>query len=108
MSKENRSKTNTRYESLCDLNLLSFLWLESGSTWSSLLKKECPAVSNQPVDEKEDKFINRGISLATLTILILLGTAIWIQFPKISHTMQEVSINSVKQLLLKDYPSALK
>lgn len=106
--KKHANYSKTRYESICDLNILGFLWLESGSEWSSIIREECLTAINPPVEEEEDKSINRGVLLAVLMILALLSVATWMKFPEISQTMQEVGRNSVKQLFLKDYPSAFR
>lgn len=101
MSEKNLNNTPiTRYDSLCDLNLLGFLWLEPGSEWSSIIREDCFTTSNHSVEEGEPNLTNRIVLLSVLAILALLSAATWIQIPEISQSMQEVGKNSVKQLIL--------
>lgn len=99
---KNTNNHTTRYESLCDLNLLN-LWSLSGSDWTSIVKEEIQAATNQPTEEEESNFTNKVLSLGVLASLALLATAAWIRAPKISQAVQEVGKNSVEELLLKNY-----
>ncbi len=103
MSEEKfRNNHRIRYQSLCDLNLLS-LWSQSGSDPSSITREEYLAATNQPVEEQEPNFINQTVLLGVFATLTLLCAAMWIRAPGISHAVQEVGKNSVKQLILSDY-----
>ena len=103
MSEEKfRKNYRTRYESVCDLNLLSS-WSQSGSDWSSIVKEEIQAATNQPIEEEEPNFTNKVVSLGVLATLALLGAATWVRAPEISQAVQEVGKNSVEQLVLSDY-----
>jgi hypothetical protein len=100
MSKENFNNIpKTRYESLCDLNLLSLL-SQCGSDWSSTIKEEIQASTNQPIEKEEPSLTNKVVLFCFLTALALLGVAAWIQAQKIYQSVQEVGRSSVEQLIL--------
>jgi len=102
MSEEKfRNNHKTRYESLCDLNLL--MWSQSGSEWSSIIREECLVDPNQLVEEEEPNFINKTIFLGVLATLALLSAAAWTRSPEISQALQQVGTNSVEQLILSNY-----
>lgn len=100
MSDKNTNKPTTQYESLRDLNLLS-LW-SHGSDWSSIVREEIQATTNQPIAEAESNFISKIVLFGVLATLALLVAAMCNQAPKISQAVQEVGTNSVKQLISKN------
>ncbi len=103
MSKENfNNNSKTRDESLCDLNLLG-LWSQCGRNWSSTIKQEIQAATNQPTEEEEPKPTNKVVLFGVLATLALLGAATWIQASKINQAVQEVGTSSAEQLILKAY-----
>ncbi len=99
--KKFRNNYKTRYESLCDLNLL--MWSQSGSEWSSIIREECLVDTNQMVEEEEPTFINKTILLGVLATLALLSAAAWNRAPEISQALQQVGTKSVVQLILSNY-----
>lgn len=101
MSDKNPNKPTTQYESLRDFNLIS-LWSQSGSDWSSTIREEIQAATNQPIEEEESNFISKVVLFGALTTLPLLVTTMCSQDPKISQAVQEVGTNLVKQLISKD------
>ncbi len=94
--------TKTQYKSLSDPNLL-YLWLPSGSEWSSTIKEEIQATTNQPFEQEDTHPSNKLILFGVLTTLVLLGAATWFHAPKVYQAIQEVARNSVDQVILKDY-----
>lgn len=100
MLDDNTNKPTTKYESLEDLNLIN-LWSQSGSDWSSTIKEEIQADTNQPIAEEESntsKVVLFGV-LATLTLLV---ATMCTQAAKIHQSVQEVGTNSFKELISKD------
>jgi hypothetical protein len=74
MLDKNTNKPTTKYESLEDLNLIS-LWSQSGSGWSSIIKEEIQADTNQPIVEEESNSTSKVVLLSVLVTLDLLVTA---------------------------------
>ncbi len=91
----------TRHESLYDLHFLSF-WSQSGSDWSSTIKEELQAATNQPIEEEESNFTSKVVLVGVLAILALLVAAMWSQAPEIYQAVQEVGKNSVEQVISTD------
>lgn len=89
MSDKNPNKPTTQYESLRDLNLIS-LWSQSGSDWSSTIREEIQAATNQPIAEEESNFISKVVLFGVLATLALLVAAMCSQAPQISQAVQEV------------------
>lgn len=86
-----------RDKSLSYLNYLG-LWSQCGIDWSLTIKEEIQDAVDQPIEEKKPKPTKKIVRFSALTILALLGTAIWMHAPKIYQTVQEVGRNSVEQL----------
>ena len=86
-----------RDQSLSLLNYLG-LWSQCGIDWSLTIKEEIEDAIEQPIEEKKPKLTKKVVRFSALTTLALLGTAIWIQAPKIYQTVQEIGRNSVEQL----------
>ena len=102
MLNKNTNKPTTKYESLEDLNLIN-LWPLSGSDWSSTIKEEIQANTNQPIAEKEPNSTSKKVVLfGVLTTLVLLITTVCIQASEIYQSVQEAGTNSVKELISKD------
>lgn len=65
---------------------------------SLTIEEEIQEAINQLIEEKKSKPTRKVVWFSVLTILALLGAAIWIQAPKIYQAVREVGINSVEQL----------
>ncbi len=93
------NNSKIRDKSLIILNYLG-LWSQCGIDWSLTIKDEIEDAIDQPIPIEEKKLepTKKVVRFSALTILALLGTAIWIQAPKIYQTVQEVGRNSVEQL----------
>lgn len=100
MLDKNTNKPTIQYEPIEDLNLIS-LWLQSGSDWSSTIKEEIQADTNQPIAEEESN-TSKVVLFGVLATLALLVAAVCSQASKISQSVQEVGINSFKELISKD------
>lgn len=101
MSDKNIKKPTTQYESLRDLNLIS-LWSQSRRDWTSTIKEEIQAATNQPIAEEESSFISKVVLFGVLATLALLIATMCSQALEISQAVQEAGTNSVKQLISKD------
>jgi hypothetical protein len=103
MSQENfNNNPKTRYESLCDLNFLG-LWSQCGGDWSSTIKEEIQAATNQSIEQEKPNLTNKVVLFGVLATLALLGAAVWIQAPKSERVVQDEGRNSVEQLSLTGY-----
>ncbi len=102
MLDKNTNKPTAKYESLDDLNLIS-LWWQSGSDWSSTIKEEIQADTNQPIAEEESNSTSKVVLFGVLATLALLVAAVCSQASEIYRSVQEVGTNSFKELILKDY-----
>ncbi|HEY9613614.1 hypothetical protein [Allocoleopsis sp.] len=91
------NNSKIRDKSLSLLNYLG-LWSQCGLDWSLTIKEEIEDAVAQPIEENKLKHTKKVVRFSALTILALLGTAIWILAPKIYQTVQEVGRNSVEQL----------
>ena len=91
------NNSKIRDKSLSLFNYLG-LWSQCGMDWSLTIKEELQDAIDQPIEEKKLKPTKKVVRFSALTTLALLGTAIWIQAPKIYQTVQEVGRNSVEQL----------
>jgi hypothetical protein len=92
----NTSKTSD--ESLGDLKLLG-LWSECGSNWSSTIKEEIQAATNEPIVQEEPNSTQKVVLFGVLTVFALLFTATLMQAPKIHQAMKEAGKTSIEQLL---------
>lgn len=101
MSDKNTNKPKIKYESLADLNLIS-LWSQTGSNWSSTIKKEIQADTNQPIAEEESNNTSKVVLFGVLATLALLVATMCTQASKIYQSVQEVGTNSFKELISKD------
>ena len=75
-------------DSLCDLNMLG-LWATSGCEWSTIIREDCLATVNQPVDKvtfsaKPNKLLLVGF----VGLLTLLGATILTPNPSLSPAVQ--------------------
>ncbi len=91
-----------RDESLHDLNLLG-LWSQCGSDWSSTIKEEIQADTNEPIVQEEPNPISKVVMFGVLTVLALLIAATWMQAPKIYQALKEAGKNSIEQLIFRYY-----
>ena len=99
MSDQNTNKPMTNYESLEDLNLLR-LWSQSSSDWSSTIKKEIQAATNQPIAEEESN-TSKVVLFGVLATLALLVATVCTQASEIYQSVQEGGTNSFLDLLHK-------
>lgn len=96
------NKPTTKLESLENLKLISF-WLQSGSDWSSTIKEQIQADTNQPIVENESNCITSKVVLfGVLATLVLLVAVMCSQASEISNSVRAVGINSFKELISKD------
>lgn len=100
MSDKNTNKPKIKYESLEDLNLIT-LWSQTGSNWSSTIKKEIQADTNQMI-AKEESNTSKVVLFGVLATLALLVATMCTQTSKIYQSVQEVGTNSFKELISKD------
>jgi len=102
MSKE-KSDDNpkTHYKSLSDLNLLG-LWSQGGSDWSSTIKEEIQADTNQSLEQEKPHPTNKIVLFGVLATLALLGATAWIQASEVVQAVQQISPKSLEQLILSD------
>lgn len=101
MLDNNTNKPTTKYESLEDLNLIS-LWSQSSSDWSSTIKEEIQADTNQPIVEEESNTTSKVVLFGVLATLTLLVATMCTQAAKIYQSVQEVGTNSFKELISQD------
>lgn len=101
MLDKNTNKPTTKYKSLEDLNLIS-LWWQSGSDWTSTIKEEIQADTNQPIAKEESNYTSKVVLFGVLATLAILVATVCSQASEIYHSVQEVSINSFKELTSKD------
>ncbi len=101
MLNKNTNKHRTKYESLQDLNLIS-LWWQSGSDWSSIIQEEIQADIEQPITQKESNPTNKVVLIGVLVILAVSVATVCSQASEIYLSVQEIGINSFKELISKD------
>lgn len=95
------SKPTTKYKSLEDLNLIS-LWWQSGSEWSSTIKEAIQADTNQPIAKEESNYTSKVVLFGVLVTLAILVATVCSEASEIYQSVQEVGINSFKELVSKD------
>ncbi|MBW4549411.1 MAG: hypothetical protein KME25_34155 [Symplocastrum torsivum CPER-KK1] len=81
-----------------ELNLLG-LWSQCDSSWSSTVKEEIQAATNEPIIQEEPNSTNKVVLFGVLTVLALLFIATLMQAPKIHQAMKEAGETSIEQLL---------
>ncbi len=102
MSKEKfDDNPKTHYKSLSDLNLLG-LWSQGGSDWSSTIKEEIQADTNQSLEQEKSHPTNKIVLFGGLATLALLGATAWIQASEVVQAVQQISPKSLEQLILSD------
>lgn len=101
MLDKNTNKLATKYKSLEDLSLIS-LWWQSGSDWSSIIKEEIQADTNQPIPKEESNYTSKVLLFGVLSTLTILVATVCSEASEIYQSVQEVSINSFKDLVSKD------
>ena len=104
MSKEKfDDNPKTHYKSLSDLNLLG-LWSQGGSDWSSTIKEEIQADTNQSLEQEKPHPTNKIVLFGVLATLALLGlgATAWIQASEVVQAVQQISPKSLEQLILSD------
>ncbi|NEP58524.1 MAG: hypothetical protein F6K31_16160 [Symploca sp. SIO2G7] len=88
-----------KYESVCDLNLLSMYWV-GGSHWSVTIKQECLAATQEPVKAKEHSTINKIVLGVALASVALLGAITIKSSPQLSTTVEDINSNSPQELMI--------
>ena len=101
MLDKNTNKPTTKYKSLEDLNLIN-LWWQSGSDWSSTIKEAIQADTNQPIAKEESNYTSKVVLFGILATLAILVATVCSKTSEIYHSVQEVGINSFKELISKD------
>lgn len=101
MLDKNTNKPTAKDDSLEDLNLIS-LSSPSGSDWSSIIKEEIQAHTNQPIIEEESNSKSKVVLFGVLATLALLVAAMCSQASEIHWSVQEVGTNVFKELISKD------
>ena len=101
MLDRNTGKPTTKYKSLEDLNLIS-LWWQSGSDWSSTIKEAIQADTNQPIAKEESNYTSKVVLFGVLVTLAILVATVCSEASEIYQSVQEVNINSFKELVSKD------
>jgi hypothetical protein len=101
MLNKNTSKPRTQYESLHDLNLIS-LWWQSGSNWSLTIQEDIQADIEQPIAQEESNPTSKLVLFGVVAALAILITTAFSQAPKIYQSVQEVGINSFKEVMSKN------
>ncbi len=89
----------THYESLYDLNLLG-LWSQYGSDWSSTIKEEIQADTNQSLEQEKPHPTKKIVLFGVLATLALLGASAWIPASEVVQVVQkqEISPKSIDDL----------
>jgi hypothetical protein len=89
----------THYESLYDLNLLG-LWSQYGSDWSSTIKEEIQADTNQSLEQEKPQPTKKIVLFGVLATLALLGASAWIPASEVVQVVQkqEISPKSIDDL----------
>jgi hypothetical protein len=85
-------KPRKDYKSLYDLNLLG-LWSQCESDWSSTIKEEIEADTNQSLEQEKPHPTNKLVLFGILTTLALLGATAWNQASEVAQAMQEQEIS---------------
>lgn len=101
MLDKNTNKPRTKYESLNDLNLIS-LWWQSGSNWSSTIKEDIQADIEQPIAQEKSNTTSKVVLFGVLATLAILVATACSQASEIYQSVQEVGINSFKELISQD------
>ena len=76
------------YTTVSDHNLLG-LGGAIGSEWTSTIKEDCLAVTNQPIEKEKSGSTRSIVAMGTLAVLALLGTATLTKAPVATLTQQE-------------------
>lgn len=76
------------YTTVSDHNLLD-LGGSTGSEWTSTIKEDCLAVTNQPVEKEKSASTRSLVAMGTLAVLALLGTATLTHAPVTTLTQQQ-------------------
>ena len=101
MLDKNDRKSIINHQSLEDLNLIS-LWSLSGSDWSSTIKEAIQADTNQPIAKEESNYTSKVVLFGVLVTLAILVATVCSEASEIYQSVQEVNINSFKELVSKD------
>ena len=76
------------YTALLDHNLLG-LGGATGSEWTTTIKEDCLAVTNQPIEQEKSGSTRSLVAMGTLAVLALLGTATLTHAPVATMTSQK-------------------
>lgn len=98
---KDRNTNKTKYESLENLNLIS-LWWQSGSNWSSTIKDDIQADIEQPIAQDKHNPTSKLLLLGVVATLAILVATTCSQAAEIYQSVQEVSINSWKEVISQD------
>lgn len=101
MLNKNTNKPKTQYKSLDDLNLIS-LWWQSGSNWSSTIKEDIQADIEQPIAQEKSSPTSKIVLFGVLATLAIVFATACSQATEIYQSVQEVGINSFKELISQD------
>ncbi len=89
MSHERLNNDKTKeYTAQSDYNLLQG-WSANGSDWTSAIREECLALTNQPIEKGKSGSTRGIVLLGTLATLALLGVASLTKAPVTSQIPQE-------------------
>lgn len=76
------------YTALSDLNSFGLLG-STGSEWTSTIKQDCLAATNQPLEKGKYESTRGIVALGTVAVLALLGAATLTQAPVTTLTRQD-------------------
>ena len=89
MSHERLNNDKTKeYTAQSDYNLFQG-WSANGSDWTSAIREECLALTNQPIEKGKSGSTRGIVLLGTLATLALLGVASLTKAPVTSQIVQE-------------------
>ncbi len=97
----NKNREDER--SLSDDSNGEIVYSDLGTECNFLVEKECLKNLDYYPEPEELKSGGKVVLFGVLTTLALLGLAALIQTPKIAAILQEIGINSGKQVILTDY-----
>ena len=93
------NNAGTKYESVCDPNLLSMYWL-GGSNWSVTIKQECLTATQESVETKGHSTINKIVLGVALASVALLGAITIKGSPQLATAVEEINTDSAQELMI--------
>ncbi|MBE9129666.1 MULTISPECIES: hypothetical protein [unclassified Coleofasciculus] len=83
------------------------LWSASDRDWSPVIREECLAATQQPIEEEEEsEVIQKTAWFGILVILVFWGVAMGLLVSKVTQVAHEVtpkSVQSVEEVIFRSY-----